>query len=197
MKNNKIQQLRFFPVSIILSLLFLFNYIIINSNNILLAHPENGESVFKSSSSSHKNILNLNEQQKLELLQKISDNNKSDLNEEPDPDLEKKICFDSLDYLSNINENFYENPSDIKEIDDIAQALKNIIELKIKKNQSSSIIHPNLKDSNLNNQLLSICSHYIFKAAAELILIYNWEMLWRFVDQAPGIVAFNIAFNQH
>ncbi|UQV27017.1 hypothetical protein H7686_0001460 [Candidatus Phytoplasma asiaticum] len=193
MKNNKIQKLRFFPVSIILSLLFLLNYIIISNNNVLLAHSQNDESVSKSLASFHKDTLNLSDQQKLELLRHILDNNKSNLNGEPDPDLEKQTCFTALDQLSGVNECFYEDPSDIKELNDMSQAFKNIIESKIKANQSYSVTNPNLKEAILNNQLLSICSRYIFEAAAELILSYDWGMFYKFVTQAPGILAWNIS----
>ncbi|WP_304513111.1 hypothetical protein [Candidatus Phytoplasma gossypii] len=125
------------------------------------------------------------------------DNNKSNLNGDPDPDLEKKVCFDGLDKISDLNQAFYENPSDLQEINDINQAFKNILESQIQANQSSSVTNPNLQEAILNNQLLSICSQYIIEAATKLILSYNWGMLYKFVTQTPGILAWNISILSH
>ncbi|MDO8078990.1 hypothetical protein OC716_01865 [Candidatus Phytoplasma aurantifolia] len=99
--------------------------------------------------------------------------------------------------LCQANGAFYENPSDIEELSDISQQIKNIIDSKIQANQSSSVINPNLKEAILNNQLLSICSRYIVEAAAKLIWNCNWEMLYKFVSQTPGMLAWNISVSSY
>ncbi|MDV3157311.1 MAG: hypothetical protein Q8889_01095 [Candidatus Phytoplasma australasiaticum] len=187
--KNKIKQLRFIP-----GVFILLYYIIIN-NNILLAHLINNSTMLSDSVAlTNQDINNISNEQKSELLKIF--NNKLNVSEsilDTITELEKEICFKSLDHLVRINQGtFYSDPDDITRLNNIATIAKDIIESSSHDQSLSTIKVNNLKDSETLNQLLSNCSKDIIKAFAKLIFNYSFDMLFELSAQTPGIVAFTI-----